>query len=341
MTEPDTRLRLPWGSVLTIAALAGIVVAVYRSTSTGASAMPWSLTWAAVAIGSAVFLAMRWWQNYAWGIVAGLAVPLHPLYVENARTFPRTLVAAMLLLCVLMGMVAAWRLVFLPRFAWRSWLAAGVMLSVAATLAWPLEPRTGLVAGALICISWLSAAILATRLHLRQAAPAPTWLNIGAAALFGLGVPVGGLLLAPVAASHFDWLRNGAPAHKDAIDLWQEVTAVPLDEYHFRGFTPAELQRWAWPEVWVVLPLMVWGLWCSFRRGWKHWSRRKVPLAWVLTLFVLIVLGGVCFRPGSEADVCLLSLAASAVLLSVFGIADVTRSFMERLVLAPPQERDE
>ena len=60
-----------------------------------------------------------------------------------------------------------------------------------------------------------------------------------------------------------------------------------------------------------------------------------------ITLFALVVVGGMCWKPGTSDDIALLSLASLAVLLSVFGIADVVRSCMERLVLAPPQERDE
>jgi hypothetical protein len=115
----------------------------------------------------------------------------------------------------------------------------------------------------------------------------------------------------------------------------------PLKEYRVHGFTVEELRRWAWPELWVVLPLMGWGLWRSCRRGWKLWARGKPPLAWVLPLFALILAAGVVFRPGKDDEVSLLSLASLAVLLSIFGIADVLRGFMEKLVLAPPQERDE
>jgi hypothetical protein len=344
MTKPETRQRLPWGSVLTSVVLAGIVVAFYRGKSTEATDghLPWTAIWAAAGIGCAVFLVMRWWQNYAWGIIAGLAVPLHPLYMENARSFPRGLVAEMLLLCVLTGTVAAWRLVFLPRFAWRSWLAGGVMLGVATTLAWPLAPLVGLVAGGLICLGLLGASILGIRFQRGRASPAPAWGNIAAAALLGLIVPPGSLLLAPLVVRHFDALHHpGQAADADAFDYWQEVMSAPLEGYQVRGFAPADLQRWAWPDTWVVLPLMAWGWWCTFRRGWKQSSRRKSPLAWVLTLFVVLTLTGMCFRPANGDEVCLLSLASLAALLTVFGIADVTRSFMERLVLAPPQEREE
>jgi hypothetical protein len=42
-----------------------------------------------------------------------------------------------------------------------------------------------------------------------------------------------------------------------------------------------------------------------------------------------------------ERSVAVLSLASLAVLLTVFAVGDQVRGFMERLVLAPPQERDE
>jgi hypothetical protein len=342
MTEPETRQRLPWGSVLTSAALAGIVVAVYRGASTGVSSLPWASTWAAALAGVAVFLAMRWWQNYAWGIIAGLFVVLHPLYLEKARTLPGAVVAEALHLGVLAGVVAAWQAVFWPRFAWRSWLAGAVMLCAALALAWPLQPRMGFLATCLVCFGLLGSAILATRWNQRRANPAPSWLNIGAAALLGLVVPAGGVLLAPLAVRHFRWQQIPVqPAIGDPLDYWEEVVSTPVEDFQVDAFRPAQLNQWAWPRGWVVLPLMAWGLWCSFRRGWKQSARRKPPVAWVLTLFALIELAGACLRPGSEAEVPLLSLAALAALLSVFGIADVLRGFMEKLVLAPPQERDQ
>ena len=147
--------------------------------------------------------------------------------------------------------------------------------------------------------------------------------------------------MAPVAMRHLDGLHDPArAADKDVLDLWQEAMSASSGKYQVHGFSRAELERWAWPEVWMVLALMAWGLWCSFRRGWKQWARCKAPLPWVLMLFALVVVAGLCMQPGSTDEIALLSLASLAVLLSVFGIADVARSCMERLVLAPPQERD-
>jgi hypothetical protein len=86
---------------------------------------------------------------------------------------------------------------------------------------------------------------------------------------------------------------------------------------------------------------MLWGFWRSFRRGWRLWRRGQPPVAWVLTLYGAVAFAGAALHSGEAGQITLLTLASLAVLLGVFGIADLVRGFMERLVLAPPQDREE
>jgi len=81
------------------------------------------------------------------------------------------------------------------------------------------------------------------------------------------------------------------------------------------------------------------GWWRSLRRGWKCWRRNLPPLAWVLTMFVLVDLAGILLHPPRAAGIALLSFAPVAVLLNVFGVADLAQGLGERLVLSPPHER--
>jgi hypothetical protein len=191
-------------------------------------------------------------------------------------------------------------------------------------------------------VGFLGAAILATRLHRRRAAVLPSWFNIAAAALVGVGAPLAGLWLAPAAVRHLGWRQDPAlEADADAQDYWHAAVDADWRDYRVQGFTAGDLRRWCWPSAWVVLPLAGWGLWRSFRRGWKNWARKKAPAAWALTLYALLAAAVWALRPAGAGGPALLPLAGLAVLLGVFGVSDVLRGFMERLVLAPPQERDE
>jgi hypothetical protein len=343
--------------VLTGAALAGLIVAVYRIPGT---ANPQAV-WAAAGVGVALFLVVRWLQNYLWGVLAGLLVALHPLYQETVNQFHVGLLAGALTWGLLACMLLAWRLAFQPRFAWRCWAALAVVFPVGIALTWALQPRAGLVAAALTHFGLIGTAFLAAAMNSRGQGVGCSWWNVTAAALIGLLAPLGGVLLAPEALRLPNWPQpqpvqmgekpgfskkpgflppqaQPIQAGSDWQDMLEAALGSNLDDYRFHGFNADQVRRWGWPQEWVVLPLVVWGFWRTIRRGWREWARRRPPLAWALTLFAIIDLLGVSFHPW--ADTGILSLASLAVALVVFGVADVVRGFMERLVLAPPQERD-
>jgi hypothetical protein len=338
MTEPGVRRPLPWGLVLTVVALAAVLASVYRVGATPNAPGRWEFVGAAVGAAACAFLVVRWVQSYLWAVLAGLLLGLHPLFRDAVAGSDYGLVAEALQWLVLAATVSAWRLTFLPRFRWRTWLVLAGVCCVATGLAWPLRPRAGLVAGLTCGGGLLAAALLAARLHRRRLTLRPSWLNITTAALVGLAAPVGGLFLAPVSVRHLDW--HQMKADSDAVDLWHAALGSPTGGYRVHGFSADERDRWGWHQGGLALALMVWGFWRTFRRGWKEWARRKPPLTWALTLFGMIALVGASFHPGAAPDTAYLSLASLAVLLGVFGVADVVRGFMERLVLAPPEERE-
>jgi hypothetical protein len=325
-----------------MAALAALIIGIYRSPVAGASPAPWRSAWGAVGAGVAVFLVLRWVQNALWGLAGGLLLALHPVFREAVVATDPNLLAETLALLALAGTVAGCRLVFLPRFAWRSWLVGAVVLTVATGLAWPVQPAAGLAAASLVSIGLIGAVGLATRLHFRPASVLPSWLNMATAALVAISAPLTGLFLAPASVHHLGWRQ--APvlaAESEAVDYWHAAVDANWTDYRVQGFSASELRQWGWPNAWVVLTLTSWGFWRCFRRGWKNWAKRKAPTAWVLTIFTLITLAIWAIRPQSGGNLSILPLAGLAVLLSVFGIADVVRGFMERLVLAPPHERDQ
>jgi hypothetical protein len=338
--EPAVRFQFPWGTVLTLAALGAVLVSVARAAGTPGQAVSWESAGALAAAGGAAFLVLRWLQNYVWGVVAGLALPFHPLFQSLVGRSDAGLIPEALLLIVLAATVAGWRLAFLPRFAWRSWVVAGAVLLAAGALAWPLQPRIGLVAALLGGGGLLAGSCLAAGAY-RRWKQRPSALNVTAALLVALAVPAAGLFLAPTTVQVLGWQPHPAlPADARVSEFWTAATDADFENYSVTGFGKNDLGRWAWPQTWVVLPLMGWGFFRSVRRGFRHW-RRRLPLAWVLTLYALAVLAGVAFYPGMDLSAAVLSLTSLAVLLTVFGVADLVRGFMERLVLAPPQERDD
>jgi hypothetical protein len=154
--------------------------------------------------------------------------------------------------------------------------------------------------------------------------------------------PAAAVALAPTAARLIDNSRLAAlPPASDFEEVLLAGLDTDLDNYRADGFTAGQARLWGWPDLWVATILMAWGFWRSLRRGWRSLARRQPPLAWVLSLYGILALAGACFHSGPGGTRTLLALSSLATLLAVFGIADLVRGFMERLVLAPPQERDE
>jgi hypothetical protein len=332
MGELGIRRWLPWHLLLTLSALAGILFLIFP----GASATVLGTAWLAA---TAVFFLMRWQQNSIWGIIAALAVPLHPLW-HHERT-PTPLLAETLELIVLNCVLAGWRLTFLPRFAWLFWSLTAIGLTLGNALAWATHPRTGLITGFLTISGLLLATVLALRVHRRSLSHRPSWGNLIVAVPVSLVAVTAGFLLVPVVVEVFAGISNSVLQGGDPGTLLRAATDFYFVEFPPPGFSTAESERWGWPSVWLTVPLVLFGLWRSISRGVKELARNKAPLAWGLTLYALLGVLGTLLHPAESKDVVLLRLASLAVLLSVFGVADFVRGITDRLVLAPPEERDQ
>jgi hypothetical protein len=157
---------------------------------------------------------------------------------------------------------------------------------------------------------------------------------VGGLAL-GLLAPAAGLLLGCLPPSdHSARTEMLAP-----LDLLRQPLAVPPSDWKpLVPFESRQLEKWCWPTPWATLPLSVWGIWCTLRRGKWDLNRRRAPLAWVLTLYTILdVVAAGLSQDGLALQV--LSLATLTVLLAVFGVGDVFRNIWDQLRLAPPHER--
>jgi hypothetical protein len=329
------------GLLLTLILLAGVVVLVLQVYAGGDRALSWHGVGSMVLAASCAFLIGRWLHNYFFGVALALFFTLHPLYIKAAQDNVPPLLAQALELGVMTALLAGWRVLFQPRWPWLTWaLVAGVLL-LAPALAWPILPRAGLVAASLAGTGMAGGAFLALRR--RRLGAALSWLNITCAIFLALAIPPASLFLASVGLQYLP-LPSGLSVDPnvgnppDALALLQAACRPETPAWENYGLTPADLQSWAWPFPWVMLPLMVWGLWRSIRRGWKQSSQGRVPLAWILTLYALTNLVGALLHPAS-ARPGFFPLATLAVLLALFCIWDLFRGLGERLVLAPPEGR--
>jgi hypothetical protein len=338
MGEPRTRSRLPWGLLLTGAALAGVAVVAQRGLAQTDAAAPWPSVVAVVVAVVAVFLVLRWLQTILWGIVAGLFLLLHPLYLEGAANRALALRAEAIELVMLVCIVVSWRLVFRAHCTWKAWLLVGLLLCAGTALAWSILPRAGLSATAMVIGGLPVGAVLAARRRRNPLSPRPSWGNITSAMAIGLLAPAAGLSLTPRAAHLPGWSSGVDHAPENAVDAFLAAAKPDSPWLGLDDLFSGDLERWCWPTPWVILPLMAWGLWRTVRRGWKQTRRTQLPLAWVLTWFAVVTVGGVTLHSAGAGDSVLIALASLEVLLAVFCVADLVRGLTERLVLAPPEE---
>jgi len=329
--------KLPWGLLLAFAGL-GVVVTVVLALGPGSDhGAPWLAIASVVLAGWAMFLCERWLQNYVWGLVAALVLTLHPYFLRWANTGEVLLWAEALGLVVLAAIISSWRILFQKSFSPLAWIAIALIVTSSIGIAWILEPRMGLVTGILTLGALLLGSILAIRKH-REASLC--WGNISAAGFLAFLGPLGGLALAVVVMPHWHGFPRST-ALPEICTVWDLMDAGFLPPADSRGdlsLMVTEMERWGWSAI-LTVAMMVVGWWRSLRRGWKCWRRNLPPLAWVLTMFVLVDLAGILLHPPRAAGIALLSFAPVAVLLNVFGVADLAQGLGERLVLSPPHER--
>src|SRR5262249_20575005 len=249
--------------------------------------------------------------------------------------------AAALELIVLTCVTFAWRLTFLPRVAWLSWLVVFAVLVGCNALAWPTQPRGGLVTSLMTLVGMPLASVLALRQRRRSAAAIPSCGNLVMSVTAGILAVVAGLFLAWLPVEYLHWPLHPALKTTDPETLLGAAVDLKAAEWPLAGFTWTELERWCWPGVWITLPLMLLGLWRTVSRGWKESARNRAPLAWTLTVYAVVAMVGVALHPAEVRQSDFLPLASLAVLLAVFCVADLVRGITERLVLPTPEERAE
>ena len=340
--------RIPWGLVLAFAALAAVVTIVLSLGPGSERGASWPAIASVVLAGWAMFLSERWLQNYLWGLLAALVFTLHPYVLGWAKAGEVLLWGEALGLVVLAANIASWRILFQKQFLPLAWVAIGLILVVGIGLAWSVERRIptnrlpdlrmGLVAALVTVGGLLLGSILACVRHKQWTL---CWGNVSIAALLSILCPLLGLMLAVARFPVFDGLSNPryGDVTLDACVSLLDATFLPNPDY--RGdlsFMVSEMERSGVAAI-LTVAMMVVGWWRSLRRGWKCWRGSQPPLAWLLTLFAVIDLASIVLHPPYAASIALISFAPVAVLLNVFGFADLAQGLGERLVLAPPHER--
>src|SRR5262245_49666802 len=121
MDEPGAR-RLPWGQLVTLAALALLALAVFRGA-------PARVALTAAAMACAAFVVLRAVQNYLWVLVAALLLMLHPLHGQwSPPPLELALRAEAMELVVLAAVISGCALAALPGPAPWSWALTGLAL---------------------------------------------------------------------------------------------------------------------------------------------------------------------------------------------------------------------
>jgi hypothetical protein len=136
-------------------------------------------------------------------------------------------------------------------------------------------------------------------------------------------IPAAGIVLAH--SGRDDWLRlaNGGEWGYLADEWRAAVTRGQWTE-----------GAWCWTTPWIVVPLVLVGLWRTIARSRKSLTTGRPPLAWLTAASFLGSIVAIGARPIAEGS---LALAAAGSLLSVFGLADVILVLKERIELKPPE----
>jgi hypothetical protein len=331
MTKPQP-WRFPWGLVVTTALLASVVFAIMRVLPDHRLA-PAESVLATMVTSAAVFLGMHLLLGYFWGVVAAAVVLGQVL---NGPWLPRPLLAEAAELTTFAVAVASCAAVHDRTWRWRLWLVLAPLACVTSGAAWQAMPTSGLACALLVGLALPASALNAWRRRADPRTP-PCPGNVAAGLALGILAPVAGLFLGSLP----EVLEGGRAEPLDAPGLLRQAVNPPAAGGGISPFSGDRVQQWCWPTPWAVLPLMVWGAWCSLRRGRKQLARGQAPTAWVLALYsaAVVALGA---WPGREtAALAVLSLAALVGLLAVFGVGDVLRNVWDQLRLAPPDERVE
>jgi hypothetical protein len=143
-------------------------------------------------------------------------------------------------------------------------------------------------------------------------------------------------LAAPAAA--FGAARLYAPVAVDDLLAGARWQALPGELLTWVGSaTPAgDLERWSWGTGWVVLSLMLVGLWRVVGRGFRQRRAGEMPLAWPIAPATVLVAALVAPAAGQRGAP--LTVVTLAALLPVFGVVDLGWILGRQLVLRSPAD---
>jgi hypothetical protein len=330
MAEPQQSPKLTCGAIALVGTLALlVVVALQRQTQPPS----WASTGAAAIAVASVFLIGRGVQNFGWGLVAAALLTLHPSWKEHSESNAESVLAGAVVLAVLAGVRVGWSLTFHPSFAWRAWPLLSGVLAACTGLAWKADARLGVLALALTAAGMGTAAFLALQLRRRTLTDLPARLNVLTAGAQVVLLPAASFIV-------LLFLDHNLTSDRSWWELLREALPDRLS-YATRALARLESNAWSWPADWLVVPLCAVGVVLCSLQGWKEWSKAQPPWSWYLTLVSLLVPALLFGRSGERGEAVSVILTALVVLLVVFVIANTLRRFWLRLVLLPPDVRED
>ena len=89
-----------------------------------------------------------------------------------------------------------------------------------------------------------------------------------------------------------------------------------------------------WAPEWLVVSLLIVGLWRTIARGRNSLRTGRPPLAWLVAAAGLGVIAAVGARPLAAGS---MVVAAVGSVMCVFGVADLVLALVERIELRPPE----
>jgi hypothetical protein len=302
--------------ILLVAALLGLAV-VRTGNLAGDTALAYRLATTLAAVAAVCYIAWR-----LHGILAAAAVfilmriaepnePVHAAFLERQND-------AVFLVTLAIGIAAGSR-----QMGRLPWVLIGIAAAATAVFGWyglEMPPAEDLIARERMRHITMLIAVLSAIVALLKSSAWPDRLKLLAATV---GVPAAGVVAFRLI--HGDW-----PRFLEGGD-WPAV--IPEWKNAFANNDWAS-GAWVWTVPWVVVPLMLIGLWRTIARGRKELKYNRPPLAWLLTVAGLSVFAALGGRPLASGS---LALAAVGAIFGVFGIADLIQALVERIELRPPE----
>lgn len=327
MADVERTPKLTCGTLVLTATLALLVVFALHYHG---QPPPWGATGAAAVAAVAVFVLVRSYHNFFWGLLAAAALTFHPSWSAYGEAPAEEILAGAVVLAGLASAALGWRLTFHPHVGWRSWPLVLGGCAICAGLAWKAERSLGLLMVLLSAVTFWSGAFLAARFRQRATTNVPARSNIYLGGAMVLLVPAAALVvfrfLDRALFNTGDWLEAARSALPESVSVSGHAVE-------------ATMAVWAWPVAEITVPLLLLALAMSGRRGYRQWTRNQTPGGWLPLVLALGMLGIVLVQPGQTGAGLALLLVSFTVMLAVSLVADSIGYVFERLVLLPPDER--